>query len=373
MKIGLVCPYNIFKNGGVQECVRALQSEYAAHGHEATIITPRPVGVETESFDGIRLVGASRDMKSPLHTTAQVSVTLDSTAIDALLEDMEFDIIHFHEPWVPIVSRQILTRSHAVNVATFHAKLPETMMSKTLEKVITPYTRSILKYIDAFTAVSDAAAEYARSLSDAPMTLIPNGIDIEKFSSNPTKAKRADNLVVYVGRLEKRKGVSYLIDAFAILQREMPDARLVIAGDGPDRVKLETQVKEYGLDNVEFLGFIDEAVKIELLHQATVFCSPALYGESFGIVLLEAMAAGAVTVAGNNPGYAGVMQDKGSISLVNVKDTAEFGRRLSLLMRDTELRELWSKWAADYVRQFNYTHIAELYLETYKQALKEHR
>lgn len=372
MKIGLVCPYNIFKNGGVQECVRALQAEYVAQGHEAYIVTPKPVGVETESFDGIRLIGTSRDMKSPLHTTAQISVSMDSAAIDSLLEEMQFDIIHFHEPWVPIVSRQILTRSSAVNVGTFHAKLPETMMSKTLEKVITPYTRSILKYIDSFSAVSEAAAEYARSLNASPITLIPNGIDIAKFSQ-PSEVKRAKNLVVYVGRLEKRKGVSYLIDAFGQLQKTMPAARLVIAGDGPDRSKLELQVKELGLENVEFMGFIEESTKIDLLHEATVFCSPAIYGESFGIVLLEAMAAGAVTVAGNNPGYAGVMEGKGSISIVNVKDKSEFARRLELLMVDQDHRKLWSEWASQYIKQFNYRRIAEMYLQLYKQALKDNR
>lgn len=371
MKIGLVCPYNIFKNGGVQECVLALQAEYVSQGHVATVITPRPVGVETENFDGIRLIGTSRDLKSPLHTTAQISVSLDNAAIDSLLAESDFDVLHFHEPWVPIVSRQILTRSSAVNIATFHAKLPETVMTKTLEKVVTPYTKSILKYIDTFTAVSEAAAEYARSISSAPITLVPNGIDIDKFRASK-KQKREDNLIVYVGRLEKRKGVTCLIDAFAALQRQNPDARLVLAGDGPDRTKLELQVKELGLDNVEFLGFIDEPTKIRLLHSATVFCSPALYGESFGIVLLEAMAAGAVIVAGNNPGYAGVMQDKGAISIVNAKDTKEFAGRLNLLMKDKELRALWSTWAEKYVQQFNYRQIAKSYLDVYKRALKEH-
>ncbi len=369
MKIGLVCPYNIFKNGGVQECVLALQSEYAKQGHTAIIITPRPSGVETEAFDGVRLIGASRDWKSPFHTTAQISVSLDNTAIDTLLAESKFDILHFHEPWVPIVARQILTRSKAVNVATFHAKLPETVMSKTIEKVVTPYTKSILKYIDAFTAVSEAAAEYVRSISTEDINLVPNGIDIKKFSLKTT-VKREDNLIVYVGRLEKRKGVSYLLDAFRILQAEQPDVRLVIAGDGPDRVKLEAQVRDNKLQNVEFLGFVDESVKVELLQAATVFCSPAIYGESFGIVLLEAMAAGAVIVAANNPGYAGVMKDKGSISIVNVKDSREFAGRLDLLMNDKELRKLWSAWATEYVTQFNYERIAGLYLDTFKNALK---
>jgi phosphatidylinositol alpha-mannosyltransferase len=150
------------------------------------------------------LVGQSRDWRSPLHTTAQVSVTFDNNAIDSLLEEHKFDVLHYHEPWVPIVSRQILTRSNTVNIATFHAKLPETMMTKTIEKVITPYSKSILKYINAFTAVSDAAAEYIRSLTDEDVLLIPNGIDIKKFSLDQPP-KRESQTILYVGRLEKRK------------------------------------------------------------------------------------------------------------------------------------------------------------------------
>lgn len=371
MRIGLVCPYNIFKSGGVQECVLALQAEFSERGHDAVIVTPRPKGIEADHVDGIQLIGASRDIKSPFHTTAQVSVSFDNAAIDDFLHKSQFDILHFHEPWVPIVSRQILTRSNSVNIATFHAKLPETVMSKTIERVITPYTRSILKYIDTFTAVSSAAAEYITSISDEDITLIPNGIDIEKFA--PKNASRDTATILYIGRLEKRKGVRYLIEAFALLKQSEPKARLIIAGDGPDREKLEMLVEEYDLSNVEFLGFIDEATKIKLLQSATIFCSPAIYGESFGIVLLEAMSAQAVTVAANNPGYSSVLKDKGALSLVNVKDTTEFARRLLLLMNDLDVRKLWIDWATNYVTEFSYDRIAEMYLDVYKKSLKAHK
>lgn len=370
MRIGLVCPYNIFKNGGVQECVLALKTQYQKKGHKAYIITPRPKGIEAENVDGILLVGESRDIKSPFHTTAQISVAVDNADIDALLEEYKFDILHFHEPWVPIVSRQILMRSSTVNVASFHAKLPETMMSKTIEKVITPYTKSILKYISAYTAVSEPASEYIKSLTKQSITLVPNGIDIEKFKNH--KKERDKNTILYIGRLEKRKGVIYLLKAFQLLQTINPDVKLLIVGDGPDRQKLENYVELNNIENIEFLGFVDESKKIELLHRATIYCSPAIYGESFGIVLLEAMASGAVTVAGNNAGYVSVMKDTGAISIVNVRDTAEFARRLQLLVVDIDLRNLWTNWASEYVLQFNYEKIADMYLEVYRLAKKAH-
>lgn len=368
MRIGLVCPYNIYKSGGVQECVLALRNEYARLGHEAYIITPRPRGIEADHDDGILLVGTSTDLNSPFHTTAQVSATFDNAAIDTLLVEHQFDILHFHEPWVPIVSRQILTSSDVVNVATFHAKLPETMMSKTIEKVITPYTKSILKYIDEFTAVSDAAAEYIKSLTDENIELIPNGIDIDKFKAG--SEKRQSNSILFIGRLEKRKGVKYLLKAFKQLQQSLPSASLTIAGDGPDREKLEAYVEEQYIANVKFLGYVDEATKINLLHTTALYCSPAIYGESFGIVLLEAMAAGAVTVAGSNPGYVSVMKDTGAISITNVKDTDAFARKLQLLLTDQQLRKLWTGWANKYVVQFNYKRIAKMYLRAYKNAIK---
>jgi phosphatidylinositol alpha-mannosyltransferase len=372
MKIGLVCPYNIFKNGGVQECVLALRAEYEKRGHQAYIITPRPRGVEVAESEGILLVGQSRDFNAPFQaTTTQVSVTFDNAAIDALLEQHKFDVLHYHEPWVPIVGRQILTRSNTANVATFHAKLPETIMTKSIEKVITPYTRSILKYIDSFTAVSDAAKDYIQSLTDEPIEIVPNGIDISKYSLHPSPV-RDESTILYVGRLEKRKGVKYLLEAFVLLKAENPDARLIIAGDGPERKQLEDFVKTNKLADVEFLGFVDDSTKVSLLNSCTIYCSPAMFGESFGIVLLEAMAAGAVTVAGSNPGYSSVLKEKGAISLVNTKDSQEFARRLQLLMTDTDIRSLWLQWAKTYVKQFEYTKVADRYLTVYEEAMKAH-
>jgi phosphatidylinositol alpha-mannosyltransferase len=244
-------------------------------------------------------------------------------------------------------------------------------MTKSIEKVITPYTRSILKYIDSFTAVSDAAKDYIQSLTDEPIEIVPNGIDISKYSLHPSPV-RDESTILYVGRLEKRKGVKYLLEAFVLLKAENPDARLIIAGDGPERKQLEDFVKTNKLADVEFLGFVDDSTKVSLLNSCTIYCSPAMFGESFGIVLLEAMAAGAVTVVGSNPGYSSVLKEKGAISLVNTKDSQEFARRLQLLMTDTDIRSLWLQWAKTYVKQFEYTKVADRYLTVYEEAMKAH-
>lgn len=371
MKVGLVCPYHIFRGGGVQECVFAIQKELTARGHTAKIITPLPRDVTDEDRhnESVVFVGTSANVKSPFHTTAQVSVSLDNNQMNAMLEAENFDVLHFHEPWVPIMSRQLLTQSDAVNVATFHAKLPETVMSKTIEKVITPYTKSVLKYIDSFTAVSDAAAQYVRTVTDEPISIVPNGIDLKKFKVIKQRPVSDKPVLSFIGRLEKRKGVKYLIKAFALYQAINPGAQLRIAGDGPDRTKLEQLVQDERIGNVTFLGYISEAEKQQLFEESDLFCSPALYGESFGIVLLEAMAKGLVTIAGDNPGYAAVMDGRGALSLVNPQDTEQFARRIQILLEDEATRKLWRSWAHEYVKQFDYSLVVEQYLKVYKQAL----
>lgn len=359
----------------MQECVFAMQKELTARGHEAKIITPLPRDASEEKLQNndIVFVGTSANVKSPFHTTAQVSVSLDNRSMIEMLEREQFDVLHFHEPWVPIMSRQLLTQSETVNIATFHAKLPETVMSKTIEKVITPYTKSVIKYLDSFTAVSDAAADYVTTITDSSIHIVPNGIDLKAFKPNKPRPVSDAPIISFVGRLEKRKGVKYLLKAFARLVEKQPNVQLKIAGDGPDRSKLEQFVDDENIPNVTFLGFISDAEKQQLLAESDLFCSPALYGESFGIVLLEAMAKGLVTIAGDNPGYAAVMKGRGSLSLVNPEDTDQFARRMELLLNDEPTRQLWRKWAKEYVAQFDYPLVVEEYIQVYKKAMQQRK
>jgi phosphatidylinositol alpha-mannosyltransferase len=370
MKIGLVCPYNIAKGGGVQEVVKALYNEYVKRGHEVAIVTPQVKDPCVAQSQRMIFLGTATDFKTPLATTAQLSASVLTDEIDAMLERESFEVLHFHEPWVPVLSRQILSRSTCANVATFHAKLPETIASRALAKVIIPYTKPLLRHIDVLTAVSPAAADYVESLTDTEITIIPNGIQTLHYRRPARLAQSRKKTILYVGRLEKRKGLKYLLLAFAILQDTRENVRLVIAGDGVDREKLQEMAREYGVaEAVEFLGYVDDKTKLQLLHSASLFCSPALYGESFGIVLLEAMASGLVTVAGNNPGYESVMSGLGQLSLVDPRDSREFAHRMDLLLTDAGLRELWKKWAKKHVRQFEYTKVADQYLAAYDTAL----
>lgn len=369
MKIGLVCPYNIGLGGGVQECVGAMRTELMKRGHDVHIITPLSREAKENPPEGSILVGSGADVRSPFSTTAQVSVSFSAEQLEKVVQTHKFDILHFHEPWVPVLARQLLAKSDSVNIATFHARMPDGVITKTIEKVITPYTKSVLKSFDSLTAVSDAAAQYVRSLTNEPVQIIPNGIDLSKYKPAKVKKQSDRQNILFIGRLERRKGVNYLIDAFARLNDE--SCELLIAGNGPDRAKLESQVKHKRLKNVRFLGYVSEEEKISLLQNADVFCSPAIYGESFGIVLLEAMACGTPTVAANNPGYTSVMQGRGMISLVNPEDSHQFARRLALMLYDKELAELWRKWALKNITQYDYKNVVDQYEKLYKEKLKK--
>jgi phosphatidyl-myo-inositol alpha-mannosyltransferase len=372
MKIGLVCPYSINKHGGVLEVVLALQAGLKKRGHTVKVITPKPRGSEIDHTPDTIFIGTSTDLRTMSHTTGQVSSTVDNEHVDAILEAEKFDILHFHEPWVPLLSRQLLQRSTSVNIATFHSKVPETLMARTVIKVVTPYLKSVMKYLHELTAVSDSGAEYAAGLTDQPITIIPNGIDLDKYRQARVAKHSGPKTILYVGRLERRKGVQYLLRAYGGLVQTTSDVQLIIVGDGPERERLELIAEDMHLPNVKFLGYVSEDLKLELLNGADLFCSPAVFGESFGIVLLEAMATGTVCVAGSNSGYIDVLKELGAVSLVNPHDTEEFARRLELLLQETALRSIWQKWAKEYVKQFSYPGIVERYEEFYREALEQH-
>lgn len=372
MKVGLICPYNMFQfAGGVQEIVLQLQKDLNLRGHQAKIITPRPRTHIQDAPSDMILVGRSTKMNTPFATMVDFGFEADPQEIEAILENEKFDILHFHEPWIPLLSRQILTRSKAINVATFHGTPPDNLMSKSLLNIVIPYTKSVLNYLHAYTAVSDSAAEYIKTLTDEPINIVPNGIDLSVFKPNESlKRHKGKRTILYLGRLERRKGVKYLIMAYSRLREKYDNVELLIAGKGVKLKSLEKFVDTYEIPDVKFLGFVSDEEKIKLMNSADLYCSPAIFGESFGIVLLEAMAVRTPLVAGNNPGYASVLKDTGIISLVNPQSIEDFAQRLEILLFDDRIRKAWLDWADDYVKNFSFDKITDQYEKIYKKALK---
>ncbi len=376
MRIALTCPYHWFRGGGVKEHVLALEEEYLRRGYYVKVITPLPSDYDGPVDDTVITLGTSRTTTAFAGTAWQWAFSVDTDAIDDVFKKEKFDILHFHEPWLPVWGRQLALRSTSANVATVHGRFYDNMKAKTVSTVVTPYTKPMLKYFDAFTAASEVSSEYFRTLSSQPITVIPNGIDLAKYSKRPNGAKllaRSGKTIFYVGRLENRKGVRYLLKAFNELSKTHKDVHLIIGGSGPDEERLRQLVDELGISRVKFVGFVEEIDKIGYLHEVDLACFPSTYGEGFGIVLLEAMAADCPAVVGDNIGYAGVMKGLGALSLVNPRDTIDFSRRLELMLFNESLRDLWRQWSKDYVKQFDWPIIADQYLKVYEQAIEHHK
>ena len=222
---------------------------------------------------------------------------------------------------------------------------------------------------DVITAVSPAAINYIENYTDLPINFVPNGIDFKTYKN--TKSKRSSNTILFIGRLEKRKGARYLLKAFEQIKIVRPDMKLLIAGKGPLERSLKTYVSENNIQDVEFLGFIEDDEKVRLLQTCSVYTSPALYGESFGIVLTEAMACGIPTVAHNNDGYSSVLKETGRLSLVDCKDIQAYAERLLTMIEEEPVRKLWQDWAEVYVKQFDYEKIVDSYEKLYKEHIRK--
>lgn len=377
MKIGLVCPYDMIGHaGGVQQIVMHLADGLRKKGHQVKIITPRPLGLQGDPPDDYIFLGSSAKVKAVLATAGDIGVETDSREIEAVLEQEKFDVINFHEPWIPVLARQIAMRSEAAHVGTFHANLSDSVTGKSLANMLTPFGRGILQKMDVLTAVSAAAAGILTS--KAPdyhlvknIRYIPNGIDISRYSRAAKKGEEPPNLktIFFVGRLEGRKGLKYLLRAYNDLCTRRDDVQLLVAGKGPDEKRLKDYADDQKLQRIKFLGYINDEEKIQLLHQADIFCAPAHRGESFGIVLLEAMAAGCPVVAGDNSGYSSVMKDTGAISLVNPLDTVDFSRRLEILLYNEDIRALWRDWAKEFIKQYDWPIIVDHYEKVYEDAV----
>lgn len=382
MKIALVCPYNMFERpGGVQSLVLALADGLKKRHHQVKIITPRPVGFKGDVPQDFILLGTSTRFNPGTGTTGTWTFDVGNKEVKAVLAKEKFDVINFHEPWAPILARQILPLSKAAHVGTFHANLADNAAAKYLVNLFSPYGRGIGDKLHQMTAVSPAPAKIL--LEKDPnhrlvknIKYIPNGVDSSIYK--PPKKRIPLNgpgtkTVVYVGRLERRKGVESLIKAFKLLSDEMPNAYLLIGGEGGLRSRLEQIVRTYDTPNVNFLGYVTDEQKRHLMRNADLFCAPAMFGESFGIVIVEAMASGAPIIAGRNIGFLSVINGRGRLGLVDAGATEDFANRLSVFLNDETINRLAREWSLGEIKKYDYSKIVDQYEQAYNDALAQWR
>ena len=323
MKIGLVTPYVYPLPGGVNEHVRYLYENLRLHGHDVRIISSSHGLQRASEGDVIRLgKGFSVPMNGSVGT---VTVSPRYVGlVDEMLERERFDVLHFHEPFVPFLSLILLRRSRSVNIATFHAYAGFSLSYEFGARVMQGHARLLHGRI----AVSAAARHFIDRYFPGDYKVIPNGVDVDRYRKAVPIARWQDGTqnLLFVGRHEPRKGLLVLLKAYRILRKTGCHCRLLVVGSGPQEREARRYVMTRRLAGVEFLGRVSDAEKAQLFRTADVFVSPATGRESFGIVLLEAMAAGAPIVASDIHGYKGVVRRGEQGLLVAAGRPARAGR-----------------------------------------------
>ena len=335
MKIGLVSPYVYPLPGGVTAHVRYLYENLRKRGHDVRIITSSHGLQRSSAGDVIRIGKGFSVPTNGSVGTLTVSPRFVSQVGD-VLEREQFDLLHFHEPFVPFLSLVVLRQSTSVNVATFHAYGGFSPAYELGSRLLRPYGRRLHGRI----AVNAAARHFIDRYFPGDYKVIPNGVDIDRYRRAVPIARWQDGTqnILFVGRHEPRKGLVELLKAFRILRKTGCQCRLLVVGSGPQEREARRYVATRRLQGVEFLGRVSDDEKAQLFKTADVYASPATGGESFGIVLLEAMAAGTPIVCSDIHGYKGVVRRGREGLLVPPRKPKALAAALGQLLADDELR-----------------------------------
>jgi phosphatidyl-myo-inositol alpha-mannosyltransferase len=336
VKIALVCPYDWSRPGGVKDHVENLAA-HLGDDHEVRILAPA-----SEPVDDLRVEPSGRPLPVRYNrSVAPVALSpLSGRHILASLEDYAPHITHVHEPVAPTVSAAVSAFADGPLVGTFHTWSDRRLLYRS----VAPLARRVVHRLAVRIAVSPAAQQYAAGALRVPagtFQVVPNGVDVPRFAAAEPLPELIDPerpLILFVGRLEPRKGLDVLIRGFLRLRVTVPRARLCIVGDGPERDRCQQMVPASIRPDVLFVGRVSHADLPRYHASADVFASPATGGESFGIVLLEAMAAGLPVVASDIPGYRTVMRDGRQGRLVPSGDGIVLAECLEALIHNERLR-----------------------------------
>src|SRR2546422_6175006 len=303
MRVGLVSPYDFASPGGVNDHVRNLAVRLQELGHESRIFAPSSRA--DVGFDKARFYRIGTPIAIPVNdSVARITLSFHlANQVAAIVADERFDVLHFHEPLMPAKPMTLLRLSTTANVGTFHAFSRSNAGYYYGRPLLRPYLERLHRGI----AVSEPARTFfSRYFPDFPLRIIPNGIDTSVYRPglSPIRHLRDDKVnILFVGRLEKRKGLGDLLRAYELMRSRVTNARLIIVGDGPLRGSAESFISRHRLPAVVMAGFAPNFVLPRYYDSADIFCAPATGSESFGVVLLEAMACALPVVATEVPGY----------------------------------------------------------------------
>ena len=362
LKIGIVSPYGYPHPGGVNEHVRFTYEAMRRMGHDVWIITSK-YGRERESEGHVIRLGTG--WAAPANgSVGRVTLGLRfKHQAREVLKAQNFDILHFHEPFVPFLSPTVLDQSKTVNVATFHAFggfSPSYWIGKR-------FAGRLADRLHGRIAVSGAARHFISRYFPGEYEIIPNGVDLDRYTgAEPYENLRDGTLnILFVGRLEERKGLIHLLKAYNRLRKRKVDARLLVCGAGPKLREYKRFVGLRGIRDVEFLGRVSDEEKVRYFASADIFCAPNTGQESFGIVLLEAMAAGVPIVASDIHGFKRVVERNVQGLLVEPRNPRALAAALYALARDPDLRHEMGDAGRARAPEFSWERVTERIIDFY--------
>ena len=377
MRIVQVCPYDPDRHGGVQRNMHALDAALASRGHQTLIVAP---GAPDDPRDGVWRLGAMRSVRfagTRFEVTWANAHELESSL--HLLRAWQPDVVHFHTPWDPLMPWQLFRQLDMARVATFHDTPPPGLTGMMLRNLFKGLSRYLLSRLDGAIAVSAAPLAHLRpGSSGVTPVVLPPVTDLSVFF-NIEKAATERPAILFLGRLEPRKGVQVLLEAAGLmasgavaLPEGLPPPRFVVAGDGDQRGAVLAAQERLGGGWIDFVPAPSQEEQLRLLGEATLAVSPALYGESFGIVLTEALASGTTGIGADNAGYRTVLTGEGASLLVPAGDGAALAQRIADLLAAPQERAMLAQWGRMHARQFDVTERIADFEDFYAAAIARH-
>lgn len=365
MRIGLVCPYSFDIPGGVQAHVADLARVLITMGHEVSVLAP---GDDDGDFPDF-VVPAGRSVPIPYNgSVARLSFgPVSYTRVRRWIRAGRFDVLHVHEPVAPSLSMLALMVAEGPIVATFHTANPRSRMLAAFQGILQPFLEKITGRI----AVSELARRVQVEHLDGDAVIIPNGVDVGFFASaRPLPGyPRAGGTVGFVGRYdEPRKGMDVLLAALRTLVPDRPELRLVIAGGGDEDDLLDEAGPELARQ-LTLLGRVSDEDKARMLRSVDVYCAPNLGGESFGIILTEAMSAGTPVVASDLDAFRRVLDGGSAGALVPVGDPLALAGAIGALLDDPDRRSALAARARTVVAEYDWPVVAATVLKVYETVI----
>jgi phosphatidyl-myo-inositol alpha-mannosyltransferase len=369
MKIAHVSPYDHQVAGGVREHVVNLARQQRLLGHQVKIIAP------ASSADGLApdVICASTAVVAVPGSGSIARIAVSPAVLPRMariLRQEQFDVVHVHEPLLPMVSLAALFHSRAVTIGTIHGYRPAFFLYRYLRPVL----ERLMGRLSARTAVSVDARDWVSRYFPGEYHIISDGVDVARFADpdiRPVEQFDDGRLnVLFVGRLEPRKGFPYLLDAFGRVRDAVGDARLIVGGHyGDEARRYWTRVAaERGVTDVVFVGYVSDQDLPRFYRTADVFCAPSTGFEALGIVLLEAMAAGTPIVTTDIEGYRTVVHDGCEALVVRPADAAALARALVTLLRDHERRQRMAERGRLRAEAYAWPGIADRVMHLYRDA-----